>query len=343
MKLKSVCTALGAILMLAIGQPAFAQTPDGGGAMVRFQIFQATGDMLFRVMQDKFCAKYDIRCKGIRVGAGPAGIQALLGNSLQVSYITTDAAIREITGGAPVKIIQALGNRVPFYLVANSKLAQEAKGQSYPAVMKLFKGKRIGVTGRGAGTELIARLLLHDAGISANDVTFVAVGGPPTAYGSFASGQIDAAVEVPPLAEICKFSKVCGPVLNLPAEQNKIPSIKKLAGTGIVALMSDSYIKKNRQVVLAWLAAAKDASAWIHNPANSDELYSIAKKYIPLHIAHSDKILRLALKRWRAVFDIHVNPRAVEAYVDMLDGMGLVPRKLGVDQFVSEVAPLAKK
>ncbi|MDN3521999.1 ABC transporter substrate-binding protein [Halomonas ramblicola] len=310
---------------------------DAGGAQLRFQVFESTGDMLYRVMEEKFCEQYGLECRGVRIGAGPAGIQALLGESLEVSFITTDAAIRAINGGAPVRIVHGIGDRVPFYLVARRGLERPNAGEGFPAIMQDFEGKRIGVTGRGAGTELIGRLLLREAGMSEDDVTFVAVGGPPTAYGSLAANQIDAAVMVPPLAEICDRSDVCETVLNLPTEDG-IESINALDGTGIVALMSQDYIEKNPEVVKAFLAAVQDAGTWMQDPANFGEYYAIAQENITLRIPHADEILREALQRQLQISDVQVRPAAVEAYIDMLYDMGLITEKRPVDQIISDKA-----
>ncbi|WP_447927136.1 ABC transporter substrate-binding protein [Vreelandella sp. EE27] len=338
MSIRVFCTALSTAAVLTAAPPALSETPNAGGAEFRFQVFEAAGDLVYRVMEEKFCEDYGLECRGVRIGAGPAGIQALIGNSLEASVTTTDAAVRAITGGAPVKIIHGIGDRVPFYLVARSGLERPNAEAGFPAIMEDLEGKRIGVTGRGAGTELIARLLLRDAGMSADDVTFVGVGGPPTAFGSLASNQIDAAVMIPPLAEICDRSDICETLLYLP-EDDSIDSVNALNGSGIVSLMSQEYIDNNPEVVEAFLAAVQDTVAWIHESENLDELNAIAQKHVTLRIPHADEILREAVERHVPIVDEQVRPDAIEAYVDMLYDMDLVAEKLPVDQLISNLAP----
>ncbi|MDN3521995.1 ABC transporter substrate-binding protein [Halomonas ramblicola] len=338
MKFKTFFTSVAVTTMMAVAPTALSQTPNGGGATVRYQVFEAVGDMLFRVMDAKFCEQYGLECKPVRIGAGPAGIQAVIGNSMEVAVITTDAAIRSISGGAPVTIAHGLGDRVPFYFVARSGLDRPNKDNGYPALMQDFKGKRIGVTGRGAGTELIARLLLKEAGMSADDVTFVGVGGPPTAFGSLSAQQIDAAMQVPPTAEICDRSEVCETVLNLP--ESDIEPIKALEGTGIVALMKQEYVENNPQVVEAWLAAAEDAMAWMKDPANFDEYVALGREHIRLNLENADEILEEALARHLEISALEVSPSAVQAYVDMLAEGDLLPKASPAERFISDVAPL---
>ncbi|WP_447927137.1 ABC transporter substrate-binding protein [Vreelandella sp. EE27] len=337
MNIKSFLLPLAVTAVITAAPPVLSDSPHAGGAEFRFQVFESTGDMLYRVMENKFCEQYGLECRGVRIGAGPAGIQALLGRSLEVSYITTDAAVRSIAGGAPVRIVHGIGDRVPFYLVARSGLERPNASEGFPAIMEDLRGKRIGVTGRGAGTELIARLLLREAGMSENDVTFVAVGGPPTAYGSLASNQIDAAVMVPPLAEICDRSTVCDTLVNLP-ENESIEAINTLNGAGIVALMSEDYIEDNPEIANAFLAASQEAADWMVNPENFEELYAIAQRNINLKIADADEILREALQRQLKITEVQISSSALEAYVDMLHDMGLISDRPSLDHINSETA-----
>ncbi|MBI5901080.1 MAG: ABC transporter substrate-binding protein [Rhodocyclales bacterium] len=334
-----LASIIGAMGLAMAAVPSAAQTPNADGATVRFQVFEAIGDMLFRVMETKFCQKYGLKCEAVRIASGPAGIQALSGKSIEVSFITTDAAIRAIVGGAPVKVVHGQGNRVPFYFVARSDLDRPKAKAKYPEFLQDYKGKRIGVTGRGAGTELIAQMLLKDAGLSPTDVTFVAVGGPPTAFGMLQSKQVDAVMNVPPLSEICDESTVCQTVMDIP-HTNDIPRLNALTGSATVVLMNQEYIVANPKVVEAWLAAARDADAWMRNPANFEESFGIAKKFLTLKVDKADAILRKALQRQNKIADVKVSVSSIDAYSQMLFDGGLIPKKPDASQIVSSVAPI---
>lgn len=325
--------------ILSFGQTAVAQTPNGGGARFRYQVYDSPGEIMFRVMQAKgFCDKYGLKCEGVRITNGPLGIQALLGNSIELGFIGTDAGIRAMTGGAKVRFVLGVSNRVPYYVVARKDFPWSGKDRTYPAVMHEFKGKRIGVTGRGASTELIFNLLLQGAGMSANDVTYVAVGGPPTALGSLSSKQIDAAIEVPATAEICDHSAVCEVILNLPAAKAIAP-VNELAGTGVTALMSDEYMAKHPQVVRAFIAAAEDADRWMKDPANRAEYIAIGRRFLPMNIPHADEVVTEALTRQLQISDTRISRKAIQAFIDALYDAGLTPRKLRTSDVISTFAP----
>jgi NitT/TauT family transport system substrate-binding protein len=332
-----VTASLSAALLL-VGTAAYAQTPNAAGAQLRYQFFESPGEMIFRVMEDKgFCEKYGLKCQGVRITNGPLGIQALLGNSLEVSFIGTDAGIRAITGGAKVKFVVGMADRVPYYVVARKDFPWSGKDRSYPAVMKEFKGKKIGVTARGASTELIFNLLLEGAGLPPDSVTYVAVGGPPTAFGSLSSKQIDAAIEVPPTAELCDHSTVCETIINLPTEKS-IPIINKLAGAGVTALMSDEFVEKNPKVVQAFIAAATDANKWMKDPANADAYVAVGKKFLQLNVADADAVLKEALLRQLQISDTRISRKSVQTFIDTLYDAKLTPKKLTPDDVISKSA-----
>ncbi|MEH2626440.1 NitT/TauT family transport system substrate-binding protein [Bradyrhizobium sp. AZCC 1719] len=337
-KLLCLVVLLSAMAPFASGGAA-AQTPNGGGAKFRYQIYESPGEMMFRVMEDKgFCEKYGLKCEGIRITNGPLGIQALLGNSLELGFIGTDAGIRAITGGARVKFVLGVGNRVPYYVVARKDFPWTGKERTYPAAMQEFKGKRIGVTARGASTELIFNLLLQDAGLSHDSVTYVAVGGPPTAFGSLSSKQIDAAIQVPPTAEICDHSSVCETIFNLPTEKT-IPAVSRLEGAGVTAMMSDEFVEKNPKVVEAFVAAAQEANKWMKDPANLEEYIAIGKKYLKVNVPDADVVIRETLQRQLQISDPRVNRKAIQVFIDVLYDAKLTPRKLGPDDVISKFAP----
>lgn len=341
MRIKQLILWIAPLILMAGTPPAWSAPPDGGGAEVRFQIYESPGEMVFRVAEEKFCAKYNIKCHGLRIGSGPTGIQALVGGSLEVSFLTTDAAIRAIAGGADVRVVTGMDNRVPFYIVTSSKLDRPNAGASFPKMLQDFKGKRIGVTGRGAGTELLARALFRQAGIGPGDVTYVAVGGPPTAFGSLAAGQVDAAVMVPPISEICDQSPLCDTVLDLPHSKN-IKVVKQLDGTSVVALMSRSFINQHRQVMNAFLAATHDAAVWMKDPKNRDEYYKIGEKYLHLKMPHGDDIVRAALQHQIGISDTRISRGSIQAYINLLNKNNLLKTSISVDQVVSDKVSTVK-
>ena len=121
--------------------------------------------------------------------------------------------------------------------------------------------------------------MLRDAGLQPSDVTYVAVGGPATAYTSMVVGkQVDAVMIFEPLKALCNHTKLCKMVVDLTIGEG--PDIaRRVEGAGVVLVARRDYVEANPALITAYYAAMKDAAAWMQDPANFEELVQI---YTPL-------------------------------------------------------------
>jgi len=331
-----------AALMLAgalVGTaPVLAQPISGKGATVRYQNYNSFGELLFIVAEERFCAKYDIKCSGILITSGPLGIQSLIGNSLEIAQVSTDATIRAISNGADVRVIMGAMSRVPFHVVARTDVSLPNKAAGFPAVMADFKGKRIGVTARGAGVELVFDLMLRAAGMSPTDVTYVPVGGPPTALGSMRSKQIDGLVLFQPLPAMCITTGICETVIDLTKGEGP-SAVKELTGAGASMVAKREYLEKNPEVIRAFFAAIEDAERYLKDPANYEDVKAIAKKHIKLDLPRADEIFDISLKEWISNTDTKVSRSAVQKFSELLYERKLISRQVDPKDIVWSNAP----
>src|SRR5262249_35614092 len=148
----------------------------------------------------------------------------------------------------------------------------------YPAIMKDFKGLKVGETSRGAG-EALFNLMLREAGMQPSDVTYVAVGGPATAYAALGVGkQGDAVIMFRPLTPPCPLNKHCAPVSDRTAGGGP-GAVRAMNGASVPFVMRREMGDGNQALVQAFYAAMRDASACFNAPANFEELVKI---YTPL-------------------------------------------------------------
>ncbi|MBJ7420805.1 MAG: ABC transporter substrate-binding protein, partial [Rhodoferax sp.] len=167
-----VRSTLGAIA-LTLSASAMAQS------VVRFQDYPGTGNLLVRVAQEQgFCQQAGIRCELRTIPAAPLGMQTMLSGDIEVFFGPTEVAAAAVARKAPISIIAAGFVDPVFFMVAGVKTELATEKEGYPGVVKSFKGKKIGVTQRGSGAEFQVIDMLADVGLTANDVTFVAVGAP---------------------------------------------------------------------------------------------------------------------------------------------------------------------
>ena len=259
---------------------ANAQAPKANGETLNIQNYASTtGNMHAVVAKAKgFCEKYNFKCELKTINSGPLGLQALVGKSIDVSQTGTLLAAQTMAAGGDVVIVGiSLPDNVLSVSVRND-VALPNKAKGYPAIMADFKGLKVGETTRGAG-EALFNVMLREAGLKPTDVTYVAVGGPATAYAAMAVGkQVDAVIMFQPLTQLCRFNKTCDTVIDMTAGEGPA-SVKAMNGASIPFVMRREMADGNPALMAAFHAAMKDAAAWFSDAANFEELVTI---YTPL-------------------------------------------------------------
>ena len=192
-----------AAISMVLSVPAYAQQPSGKGAKIRYQTYQSTAEVLMRVAGQMFCQKYDLVCEPVFLPSSAQGLQALAGNSIDVIYVGTDFGVRAASNGADLKIVSGASNRINLQVVNRKDVSFPNAKADYAQRMKDYEGKRVGISGRGATSEIAFDLMMRSVGAAADKVTFISVGGPTTALGALRAKQVDAVMLFQPLPAIC--------------------------------------------------------------------------------------------------------------------------------------------
>jgi NitT/TauT family transport system substrate-binding protein len=305
-------------LSLALCGPMSAQTPRANGETINLQHYAGTTGNMHAVVAAKkgFCDRYNFKCELKIINSGILGLQTLIGKSIDVALTGTDLTASTIIAGGDVVIVGTGIISNVLFLAARSDVPMPSKPQGYPAVVRDMKGLKIGVPARGAAAEVYMNVMLRDAGLSPSDVTYVAVGGPQTAYTSMVVGKVvDAVIIFEPVKALCSHTKACTMVVDMTAgEGPKV--IGEMQGTGVPLVMRRDFADGNPQLMAAFYAAMKDAGAWIHDPGNFEEVIQI---YTPLisfgDMSGADELRRNWIKSAVATYsaDLSVSRPAVEA------------------------------
>ena len=327
-----------------VGHAAVAQTPKAAGETVNIQNYQGTtGNMHAVIAEAKgFCDKYNFKCAIKAINSTSIGLQALVGKSIDVTQSGADLVAAAVAAGADVKVI---GTSLPASVLSVSTrndvpLPSKAKG--YPEVMKDFKGMKIGVSARGTSSEWLFNTMLADGGLKPTDVTYVAIGGPATAYTALVIGkQVDAVVMFQPLTQLCRFNKTCDTVIDL--TQGEGPAkIKAQNGASVVFAMRGDMIASNPQLVASIHAAFRDAAVWFNDPANFEELVKI---YTPLisfgDLAGADQLRRDWIKGVLFAYskDLKVGRPALQSIIDYNVEAGLISKPITAADVVTPTTP----
>ncbi len=272
---------LAAAVSGLMAAPALAQTPKANGETLRIQNYAGTtGNMHAIVARAKgFCDKYNFKCEISTINSTALGLQALIGKTIDVTQGGADLVAANVAAGGDVTVV---GTSLPAPVLSLSvrndvPLPNRAKG--YPAIMKDFKGLKIGVAVRGTSSEILMNSMLVEGGLAPSDVTYVAIGGPTTGYAALAVGkQIDAIMMYQPLTQLCEFNKTCQTVVDMTVGEGP-ESSRRTIGANVIFSMRREMVNSNPNLVAAFYAAMKDAAEWFYDPKNFDELVKI---YTPI-------------------------------------------------------------
>ncbi|MFN9776060.1 MAG: ABC transporter substrate-binding protein [Burkholderiales bacterium] len=327
-----------ALVCSTLAAPAAAQ---GKGESVKFQDYPGLGNMLVKVAIAKgYCEKAGIKCELQSIPAAPLGMQAMLAKSIDASFGPADVMNGAVLRGAKMKmVVGGAVTNVSALLVGNHVDAPNV-GRGWPAFMQDMKGKKIGVTARGAATEVTGRWMAAKAGLDPDQLTFVAVGGPNTAYGALVSKQVDALLMFEPAGAMCEVLKTCkvawrAAIDRQPAEQFA------LNGGGNGLIFTQEYIDRNPHVIDAVIRAVKEADAFINVPANFPEVSRIAQQFFKFDMPKGDEVLERALRIAidSGTYKASIDRKAIQAGLDLLLETKQIDKAAPVSDLVLDRAP----
>jgi NitT/TauT family transport system substrate-binding protein len=285
------------------------------------------------------CKKHGIDCRTVTTTSTPLAVQALLGGSANVASGSTDVMIQAAIKGADLTMVWGQWRYNPVFVAVAKSTPMPHQKDGYPAVMQDFKGKTIGVSARGASTEFQFVAMLQGAGMSASDVNFVAVAGPPTALGALRSRQVDAIVSWQPAALLCTTDDYCNVVIDT-RENEGPPEITDMNGAVTVVVVQTKYLKANEGVVERLLRAFEEANAWMHDPQNFEEYVKLARPLVNFGSRpDADEILRKFLKIQLGLFYTTIDRRSVQAAADYLYSTRQIKAPYDASRLVWDKAP----
>jgi NitT/TauT family transport system substrate-binding protein len=187
------------LLLFGVAVPAGAQ--DGKASLTKVRLAVGGKAALFYLPLTVTERLGYFRNEGLDVeiydfAGGARALQALVGGSADVVTGAFDHTIQMQVKGQPVVAVAQLG-RLPGY--ALGILASKAAAYRGPQDLK---GMKIGVTAPGSSTQFLAQYLLVQAGLNADDASFIGIGTGQTAAAAVRRGEIDAIVNVDPVISL---------------------------------------------------------------------------------------------------------------------------------------------
>jgi ABC-type nitrate/sulfonate/bicarbonate transport system substrate-binding protein len=262
-----------AALMTTLGRSALAQSPTD----FKMAVFQSEVYLAEYVAKDMgLDIKNGLRLSFVTPSSGTAAAQLMLAGAIQ-GWVTDPMIIyNAASSGNDIAIAGIEMPNLNYTVLVSKEGRWPATNASFQDKMNGLKGKRIGVSGIGAGTDNALLLMLKAAGIASTDVTRVAIGQQQAAIGQFMGGGIDAFVSFA-LAGNAVIEEEAGAKRYISTQDPIVPdSVRRVPHAALA--VSGEYAAKNPQVIASWLSMLRESVAWIR--ANPNEAAVVLDKNI---------------------------------------------------------------
>ncbi len=172
-----------------------------------------------------------------------------------------------------------------------------AKAASQIHSVKDLKGKNLGVTELGSGTQTLTTALLHNVGIATDQVHFVPVGAGDTFIAALQQGKIDAGMTTEPTISRVLSSGAGKVLVDLRSPQSTQAA---LGGPYpfISLFMINSYVSSHKDVVQKVVNAYVRTLKWMHTHT-ADQIASMMP---PDYYAGNKALYVTALQNQMAIF-----------------------------------------
>src|SRR5437660_10609595 len=163
--------------------------------------------------------------------------------------------------------LQAAGKNMEAVVLLNIAPGEaeigSAKAASQIHSVSDLKGKNLGLTELGPGTQTLTTALLHNAGITADQVHFIPVGAGDTFIAALQQGKIDAGMTTEPTISRILSSGVGKVLVDLRSPQSTQAA---LGGPYpfICLFMLNSYVNSHKDVVQKLVNAYVKTLKWMH-------------------------------------------------------------------------------
>lgn len=137
--------------------------------------------------------------ESVQAKSGPEMTSIVTSGSADAGMAVLEGAVVPIEQGAAMTLLDVPGVKPSSSVIVSPDVDLPNADAEYPEPAKDLEGLKIGLTSLGSPMERYVTTVLEDAGMSADDVTFVAVGPSTTAVPAFTEGKVDALVSYDPI------------------------------------------------------------------------------------------------------------------------------------------------
>ena len=210
-----------------------------------------------------FFKKYGLDVEVTEFRGDAVHVKALLSGDINLSInMGATEGIVSASKKAPIRLWVVANPITPYHFVARKEAG---------TTLQALVGKNIAVSGIGAISYHIPRMVLERSGIDPEKMKYVAVGSPADRFKALVAGKVDATVVTnSEAAKLAKYPEIIA-LVNVP---KLIPEIPYEFG-----MAREDYLQKNADTVQKLTKAIMEANRWI--AANKAGTVEVAKKILP--------------------------------------------------------------
>ncbi|HEX2518862.1 MAG TPA: ABC transporter substrate-binding protein [Castellaniella sp.] len=298
----------GLAVLLSGPAPQAAQAQDGAKQpRMTLQVGQISDSIaffpIFVAKKQGFFAKHDLRIGDIPLlGTGAKLAAALQSGSIDVAGGNGTDPLNLYRANKGTRMIAQLVNTYYVDIITGPSFSSPQASAPLAERIQALKGKKIGVTGPGSGTQALVDFLLGTQGMhSSTDITLVSLGSNMTgALGALKTGRVDALSFPQPVGQQAEATHI-GSIYISPA-RGDIPQLKHVVH-GVV-FTTQSILDHKGPEVTAFVRGIADAERFIHS-ADASSVRTLFKAYRPtMSDATVDRLLAILRSEIPATPDI---------------------------------------
>jgi len=210
-----------------------------------------------------FFKKYGVEAEVVEFRGDATHVKALLSGDIDVTInMGATEGIVSASKKAPIRLWVVCNPTTPYHFVARREAG---------TTLQALVGKSVAVSGIGAISYHIPRIVLERSGIDPEKFKYVAVGSPADRFKALVAGKIDATVVTnTEVAKLASYPEIID-LVNVPQVVPEIPYEFGMA--------REDYIQKNADTLYKLAKGIIEANRWI--VANKAGTVEVAKKILP--------------------------------------------------------------
>ena len=265
MQIRRIAKALALILLSAAAAIAAVGPAEAQKIKLGSSLSPPSLDSIspYVAIEKGFFKKYGLDVEVVEFRGDAVHVKALLSGDINLSInMGATEGIVSASKKAPIRLWVVANPITPYHFVARKEAG---------TTLQALVGKNVAVSGIGAISYHIPRIVLERSGIDPEKFKYVAVGSPADRFKALVAGKVDATVVTnTEAAKLANYPEI----IDLVVVPKVVPEIPYEFG-----MAREDYIQKNADTLYKLAKAMIESNRWI--AANKAGTIEIAKKILP--------------------------------------------------------------